>query len=855
MSKPTRVPAVVAHCLGIILLSLTADAQWNDKVTNTPSIIQTDFGPYGQQLPGDGLEYCGPTSATMLFFWLADNGYTQLAPSTYTEEAALNIDRILGGLMGTSAAGGTDGTGINEGMATYLNARGIGSRYVMDSNDTPDALWMDMHNQNQSILMFSVAWGYDSKSQPDEYTFSGGHVLPLLSVDLVAGTVTVNNAWPYSFFGVGTPNVPSSNPQIVTVESVPANWILDGFNGPSSDYSQIVTPVLGPGTGSIALLQSASSWTLDENARPDIAGYSPETWTIDGNKELDTNGGTLEVLAPLSGVGGIIKKGQGELILTATNNLTGNHEVWQGVLASSQNTGAPFGTGSITLKNDSILRFSPDDSAPGAVSLAATSGSENIIQIDGGASALVATKGANTSLTIMLGGNTDGTTPNLTRNGSGTLILKPDAGLSSLGASIRILLNGSGGNLPPTANGMVAPWLLGVDNDSDESAAFLTYDPIIGYVPASTVSSNALDINSATDTTIYRMVGGQSVSAGGTASVKALEIDGSTLASAGGITTLHVGTSGQPDAGVILNGGTIATSIVDFGDREALIYTSKANGSIESVITGSGDFVKSGKGTLSVTAANQNSGTVYVKGGTLRAANSTGSATGSGAIVVGGGATLLVDGPDGTVGGNVTVNAYGILRLQEGTVGGTLAIDPMGIIQGSGTLAASSTINGSILGNETGNAGKFTFADSATLTSMASFTWRLSQLTDVENLAGSAWNQMVFLGDAHLGDGQDMPLNLYVDFAEGIGPESPVAKAFWSESHEWLAIDFQGIYDFNTSVANDVFETGFFDTRWDQNLNRVYITYSPVPEPSCAGLILAGFTLVFLKRRPVLRRR
>jgi hypothetical protein len=38
---------------------------WNDPVTNTPSIVQTDFGAWGQNLPGYGEAYCGPTAMVM----------------------------------------------------------------------------------------------------------------------------------------------------------------------------------------------------------------------------------------------------------------------------------------------------------------------------------------------------------------------------------------------------------------------------------------------------------------------------------------------------------------------------------------------------------------------------------------------------------------------------------------------------------------------------------------------------------------------------------------------------------------------------------------------------------------------
>jgi hypothetical protein len=53
---------------------------WADPNGTTPSIVQIDFGPWGQDMPGDGYAYCGPTSMVMGLYYLYANGFTQLAP-------------------------------------------------------------------------------------------------------------------------------------------------------------------------------------------------------------------------------------------------------------------------------------------------------------------------------------------------------------------------------------------------------------------------------------------------------------------------------------------------------------------------------------------------------------------------------------------------------------------------------------------------------------------------------------------------------------------------------------------------------------------------------------------------------
>jgi hypothetical protein len=82
-----------------------APSQWQDPVTATPSIVQVLFGPRGDDIPGDGLEYCGPTATAMAIYYLYNNGFTQLAPAPYggqEDPLAINLELVLSGLMGTS---------------------------------------------------------------------------------------------------------------------------------------------------------------------------------------------------------------------------------------------------------------------------------------------------------------------------------------------------------------------------------------------------------------------------------------------------------------------------------------------------------------------------------------------------------------------------------------------------------------------------------------------------------------------------------------------------------------------------------------------------------------------------------
>ena len=83
----------------------------------------------------------------------------------------------------------------------------------------------------------------------------------------------------------------------------------------------------------------------------------------------------------------------------------------------------------------------------------------------------------NNSLALSIGGNTDGATANLGRSSgsTGTLVIAASDGTAALGATVQVTVAGSGGNLPALTNGMVAPYIVAQNNDSNGSGDFLTY--------------------------------------------------------------------------------------------------------------------------------------------------------------------------------------------------------------------------------------------------------------------------------------------------------------------------------------------------------------------------------------------
>jgi fibronectin-binding autotransporter adhesin len=134
--------------------------------------------------------------------------------------------------------------------------------------------------------------------------------------------------------------------------------------------------------------------------------------------------------------------------------------------------------------------------------------------------------------------------------------------------------------------------------------------------------------------------------------------------------TLQIGNDGMTGliSGNITNNATLA-----FQRSNAFTYSG--------VVSGSGAVVQRGAGTLVLIGTNSYSGGTTVNAGTLLVNNSSGSGTGSGAVVVNSGATL---GGTGTIAGAITVNSGG--HIAPGA-----SIESLDV--GSLTLAAGSILD------------------------------------------------------------------------------------------------------------------------------------------------------------------
>ena len=810
---------------------------WSDPVTNTPSIIQVDFGSWGENVPGDGEAYCAPTSIVMGLYYLSANGFTQLAPAEFVsqdDQSTQNLELVIAGLMNTSVSGGASGDELTSGVGNYLSACGIGpEQYSFASSYNPDLAWIATRiqpnvEQNPSVIVlacFSVGWYAWNADQTELQNF-GGHFLTPLTADPAGSQLVLNNAFPASFFNV--PNVPGNNPQTVTIAAVPQSW-LDTNPPPSGlypslSYVQVKSQTEGQ-DNSYAILWGGQAWSIASTATPN---NPPSTWNLATLKQINTNGGTLSVIAPLAGSGGLVKMGAGTLCLTNDNSLTGANQVLAGVLASTAATQTPFGTGQMSISGAGTLAVS----SVGNATLTIASGS-NAAQLNIGPGAVLQVTGsAQCSLTI--GGYDDGSTPNITRLTAGTLTISLDAGMDELGANQIIMIQGTAANLLVVTNGMVAPYIVG--QNSDGSGAFLNYVTTnsIGFQAASTVSSADVGIGSVSSDVIYEVINTQEVAGGATASIAALEMNGGTIEGGG---TLQVGSQASGEcAGILMNAGSIAAGSLAFGGAEGVIYT--GNGvptTISAGIAGSGGLTTFGPGTLMLTTDNKAtlSGPINVASGVLTAAGD-GSATGSGDVLVNKAAQLTIS---GNIAGSVSVSHNGMVLLQEGTIQGNLTTDAEGdnsamaggILQGAGVVDGAVKLLGLIQSGPT--AGLLTFNGKAVVGGgAAGFYWRLQALVDdTTSSPGVGWNALVFNSETQFGT-KGAPVSFYLDFsALNSDPDGPPVDQFWNVAHTWTLITFPagddvGIY---WQAENFTYGAGNFDIDVDWKGQAVKLTWTP----------------------------
>jgi autotransporter-associated beta strand protein len=280
--------------------------------------------------------------------------------------------------------------------------------------------------------------------------------------------------------------------------------------------------------------------------------------------------------------------------------------------------------------------------------------------------------------------------------------------------------------------------------------------------------------------------------------------------------------SGVVNSSIILNGGSLNMSGNSIGTAAAQVVLNAQSGTLTNLaeLNGGGTLTKTTAGVLIMGNGNAYTGGTSVTEGTLRLANTAGSATGSGAVSTSAGTTLTgVGSIVAASGNNVTVGGSLILGNAGDTEGRQISVTTAG----SGAMA----LNGDIFFD------LFSGYDSGTLNSDATANDRLI-------LSGT--------NGFTIGSG----VNLWVN--SSVAPDSS-----WVIGTSWRLFDWSALTggvagsfaNLPTSDGNfaNLPDLSSFNMSWDVSQLYTLGTITIVPEPSRALLLLLGLMLGLTRRR------
>lgn len=535
-------------------------------------------------------------------------------------------------------------------------------------------------------------------------------------------------------------------------------------------------------------------------------------------------GSTLEFgsAVAISGAFRITKAGLGTVTLNAANSFTGGVTINAGALKITKGTAlgplpASYTADQVILNGGSLEYSSDSDFSSGANRGFSIGSSGGTIRVSGAGDYSISAIVADLS----------GQTGALTKTGQGTLTLDAASSYSggttiasgtlrvgvsgSLGASSGVVNLGSVGGGDASLINHLGGYTFANDiNVVAGSGGVLT----LGYTSGSSFSSRfsgkiTLDddlviYSQSVDTFALRLTGAISGTKNLTKTgVGIARVENNNTGYSGTTTIsegiLQLGALGGGNTGALGSGNVINNATLLVNRSNAYALTNQ--------ISGSGSLTHSGAGTTTLSNANTYSGGTTVINGSLLATNTTGSATGSGAVVTSLGTNL---------GGNGIIAPAGSSGI---TIGGNVAPGATDSNNGVGTLTFT-PVDGNVA-----------------FQSGSSITWDLfgNQVNDKLVFAASGAGRMDFSAMT--------PGSLAVAFVGGYIP---------SLNDSFDLLDWTAVFGLSTSLLN--LNTTGFDPSWTWDTSQftrtgVISITSLVPEPAQFSLLLIGIQCVFLRRR------
>ncbi|TDU66541.1 putative secreted protein with PEP-CTERM sorting signal [Prosthecobacter fusiformis] len=690
-----------------------------------------------------------------------------------------------------------------------------------------------------------------------------------------SGTLDLGSAHPGFFHLVSTGNVTAAISSTITGtqgltlsgSGTGTRTLTLSGNNTFTGGVNVYTGILNITNAGALNANGTNSLTVQMGGSVRLNGNSITVSGLEGNGNINSFTGSTTAILRVNGGGqfdgtltngtngtlGLTKSGTTALVLAGANTYTGPTVVQNGVLhinatgGNAGTNGSLIGTSSIHVQQGAVLRINNgnannnntnrlDDTAP----ITLSGGTLNFT-INGNNIAYSETVGV---ITLTAGASQISSGQAGDAGGTSTLTI---SGLATrpVGATLNFSGTGLGTNLRNRVEiGGLTPGFLGgwatVGNDFAKYVADLDSNTVgnQGSVTALTAAeyttTHANDATTPWSATIHAKPAADQAAAQGINTsrevlslVLANGIDltqgGGTLAIiSGGLIKLG-GTVNTTAAGnrSQINGGTL-TAGNSSSAAELFVRVTGANLNIGSVIAnnaqgGSVTFVKSGAGTVNLSAANTFTGGVFLNEGSLRANNTTGSATGTGSIVTALGTTFGGSGLI-TPAANASITVNGSLSI--GNLNDTAAADLGIAISGTGTLALNSIVQFDLFTNAgTGTLNPLTAADLLDIDApswanislgSASTLQVATSLTSTSFVAGDSWKLF--------------------DWA-GIADGTPLVQG----SNGFALLDLPTLANGLYWDTSELFTTGYLIVA--------------IPEPGRASLILAGIALGFLRRR------
>ncbi len=660
----------------------------------------------------------------------------------------------------------------------------------------------------------------------------GGHFVTVLAAqDESTGELTIANPAPSALRGVA--DLPAN-----AVQRLPTSKFTGAIGGSSpssngSNYLQFPDLIWFDGSQTITpLLEAVCALTVDAS-QLSVNNNPPTQWNLTTSQALHTNGTSLTISAPLAGTGGLSKQGGGSLSLSSTNECTGQSQMTSGLVSSDQASGAPFGTGSMSLSSGTLQLAPLASNSDVALSLASADGAQVTFGV---ASALQLQVGKNTGLAVTLGGASAAGNPGLVRAENGTLVISVDSGAAALGTTCTLEIPAGIAGLLDPSSPIVEPAVVAMSPGAANAGDFLDFKQG-GFVLPAYTSSSSVVINSALASDVYSVDDDQTLDAGATATVFALKVGPFSVDQAGPGAILQVGSQELNRlTGVILNGGTLSGFQLDFGASDAAIYCGQTS-IVSATIAGSGSLLLFGPGALCLGATNTYSGGTTVQSGQLQLSGAGGSGTGMGPVTVTASGVLVI-GPDRSVAGNISVEQGGTLLLDGGTAAGTLSVDDSSTLAGLGIVSGSASVLGQILASTV--PGAIEFQADATFGLTSFFYWTPFQLVDNDTTGEERqWNSIVFSSenqsDINVGTEGNF-ISIFLDMTK-IGPQDPNSSDdFWTSPHRWTLFESENVR-FNSFwylLSQPAFVAGYFTVSWDDALKTIFLNFVVAPVSNAA---------------------